>query len=713
MKFCRASFENFRLLRDFELEFAKSEQRPITVVRGENETGKSTIHAALQWVLFGSDGLPNDGQGYRLHPIDWDSDETERVPVTGEVEFVHQFERRGNEGELITTEERYLARRQVTERITGPDEWQRQNEDFSLFNITEAGHTPVEEGRLKLEQMMESSVKDVFFTDGDRALTFISGELRPHRRKELVQEALRDMLGLDLLDSAVGHLEHAVKDFRVDLDESADSEDLKQLGQELNDIEDSIEDAEDELDDLNDNLREVEDQQEELRSRLNAALQKGDREELAEEQEEVDEFLESATDRQGELAARHAEIFTSEAFSFDIISNQIHRAGELLEGLRNRGEIPRNAVPLLRDRLELGECVCGRELSPGERPYRNLERVIKEQSQRSPAEERLTELRLVARQRQEEASEVGKQWRESLREVVGDRNDLQKRIKSAQARAKKLERRIDELPDTDVKALRERIKDLEETEDNIQREIGRKESNIERLRQEREEVKSKREKALNRAKRERVHRARETAASDLLDLLSEAHSEIENREIPEVSALMNEYFLEMVQADPEQNAIIQEAEITEDYEIVVYGPSGRQLDTDQALNGASRRALTLSFILALTDVSGVDAPNVIDTPLGMTSGHVRRAIVEVAAREATQLVLFLTRSEIAGCEDILEKYTGNSVTITNTAHYPKMLKNDPGVEKQKVVICDCGFREYCERCERVGDTDDSGLTQRS
>jgi len=710
MKFSRAYFENFRLLRDFELTFSRNKNQPITVIRGENETGKTTIHAALQWVLFGSDGLPNDGQGYRLHPIDWEVQETEKVPVAGEIEFVHQFERRGSEGELITTEEWYLARRQVTERITGRDEWQRQDEDFSLFKITEAGHTPVEEGRLKLEQMMESSVKDVFFTDGDRALTFISGELRPHRRKELVQEALRDMLGLDLLDNSINHLGNVVKDFRVDPNESVGSEELKQLGEELNDIEDDIDETEDNIEDLENSLQEVEDQQDQLRSRLNATLEEGDREELAEEQEEVENFLDSASDQSGELAVRHAQLFASEAFAVDILSNRIDQAGELLEGLREEGEIPRNAVPLLRERLDMGECVCGRDLTPGEKPYRNLEKVIEEQSLRSPAEERLTELRLTVQQRQEEA-EIDKSWRPTLREVVKDRDELEKEIREAQAKAKKLERKIDELPDTDVQNLRDQIKNLKETEDNLQRQIGRKESDLERLRKRRDEVASEREKALNRATEELVHRTRETVASDLLELLNQAHGKIENREIPEVSDSMNEYFLEMVQADPEQNAIIQEAEITGDYEIVVYGPSGRELDTDQALNGASRRALTLSFILALTEVSGVNAPNVIDTPLGMTSGHVRRAIVEVAAREASQLILFLTRSEIAGCEDILEEYTGNAVTITNTAHYPSMLVNNPEVDTQEVLICECGFRKYCTICERKGDND-SSLTKR-
>ena len=108
---------------------------------------------------------------------------------------------------------------------------------------------------------------------------------------------------------------------------------------------------------------------------------------------------------------------------------------------------------------------------------------------------------------------------------------------------------------------------------------------------------------------------------------------------------MNSIFLEMIGADPEQGAIIWGAEISAKFDIIVYGPNERTLNPDRDLNGASRRALTLGFILALTKVSEVEAPNVIDTPLGMTSGYVKRSILRTAVLESTQLVLFLTHEK--------------------------------------------------------------------
>lgn len=135
----------------------------------------------------------------------------------------------------------------------------------------------------------------------------------------------------------------------------------------------------------------------------------------------------------------------------------------------------------------------------------------------------------------------------------------------------------------------------------------------------------------------------------------------------------------------------------------MYGPNDRPLNPDRDLNGASRRALTLAFILALTKVSEVEAPNVIDTPLGMTSGYVKRAMLRTAIRESSQLVLFLTHDEIAGCESILDEAAGVIITLTNPAHYPKQLVNDPLAVARKALRCDCDHRHDCQLCLRRTD----------
>ena len=168
---------------------------------------------------------------------------------------------------------------------------------------------------------------------------------------------------------------------------------------------------------------------------------------------------------------------------------------------------------------------------------------------------------------------------------------------------------------------------------------------------------------------------------------------------------MNELFLDMIGSDPEQGTIIQRAEITSDFDIVVYGPRNRLLNPDIDLNGASRRALTLAFILALTIVSGVRAPNVIDTPLGMMSGFVKRSVLKTTIEKSSQLILFLTRSEITDCEEILDSAADRVITLTNPTHYPIILVNAPQIDQITILKCECDHRQECSLCQRKKDAD--------
>ena len=137
---------------------------------------------------------------------------------------------------------------------------------------------------------------------------------------------------------------------------------------------------------------------------------------------------------------------------------------------------------------------------------------------------------------------------------------------------------------------------------------------------------------------------------------------------------------------------------------MVFGPKDKLLNPDRDLNGASRRALTLAFILALTKVSEVEAPNVIDTPLGMMSGFVKKSVLQIVIRESSQLILFLTRSEIASCEDIISEKAGRIITLTNPAHYPLMLSHNPNTEERKILRCECSHMSECQQCARTTDT---------
>jgi DNA sulfur modification protein DndD len=283
------------------------------------------------------------------------------------------------------------------------------------------------------------------------------------------------------------------------------------------------------------------------------------------------------------------------------------------------------------------------------------------------------------------------------------------RLEDAKRKQGALELRIDSLKDTDIQVLRQAKRDYQEQRDRFKSEQAVHETRQSGVRKDLESAKNERERLLKAQTKGNRILCDLDVITDIKAVLDAAYRRITSEELAEVSRLMNVIFLQMIGADPQQNAIIKKAEISSEFDILVVGPENRKLDPDRDLNGASRRALTLAFILALTKVSDVEAPNVIDTPLGMMSGYVKKSVLRTAIEHSSQLILFLTHSEIEGCEEILDEYAGVVTTLTNTTHYPRMLVNDPGVERETVLRCGCNHRTHCRVCERRDVDDDIAI----
>jgi hypothetical protein len=145
------------------------------------------------------------------------------------------------------------------------------------------------------------------------------------------------------------------------------------------------------------------------------------------------------------------------------------------------------------------------------------------------------------------------------------------------------------------------------------------------------------------------------------------------------------------------------------YQIIVDTQNGRTLDPKFEINGASQRALTLSFIWALTEVSRAVAPRIIDTPLGMVAGGVKTRMVDAITQPVVggnphyQVVLMLTRSEIAGIESLLDRRMGKWVTLSCSKDYPVDLRFDWGASAPEVRSCGCSHRRSCKLCARQYD----------
>jgi len=298
-------------------------------------------------------------------------------------------------------------------------------------------------------------------------------------------------------------------------------------------------------------------------------------------------------------------------------------------------------------------------------------------------------------------------WLAEYTKVVERRDELEIIRGEQGKKLKALDAQLDDIPDANIQGLRDTKRQYTDQRDRFNADRARYETQLEGLKKEGASLVLQRDNLLREQKKGARILAELEVTQDVQRVLKNSYNRITNEELAKVSELMNSIFMEMIGADPEQGAIIRKAEIGNEFDIVVYGPNDRTLNPDRDLNGASRRALTLAFILALTKVSEVEAPNVIDTPLGMMSGYVKRSVLKTAIRESSQLVLFLTRAEIADCEEILDIEAGRVITLTNPTHYPRMLVNDPQVNQRTVLRCECNHRQECRLCQRRLGADES------
>ena len=706
MKLIRAKFENFRLLRDLELDFSTDSERNLTVIRAENETGKTTILNGLQWALYGDNALPGKGSDYRLHPIDWEAPDRTQIPISAQVEFETTTYRRNSRGNLIETKRQYRIDRSAHETLNGL-EHSRTPSTVKLFHLTDKGSVPIQPPEAWMSEELPSELREVFFTDGDRALSFIEATAPIRAKRERVEKAIHSLLGLGVIEDALKHVQKITSDANKAAKKIGANEQLTKIAAQLEQIDTDSTELLEKIEDSKSQFALFDQKLSDIQKKIETILIEGDQEQLKRDIEQTRKQLKWLDKQQTNASKDHSNLFRNLLLSRDLLGSVLEKSLGKLNAMRDEGKIPSTTIPVLEERLKRPTCICGESLDPydtgGQQRRHHIQHLINESRKPDALQSSISALYFGSDSLKQKQTTDTEHWTDLYAEVT-DRRDELETLRDAQGKKlKALEIQLDSIPDVDIQGLRSVQREYKNQRDRFNADWTRDETRLEGLKKERSNLVSERDNLLRQQKKGARILARLEVASDVESVLKNSYDRMTNEELNKVSELMNTIFLEMIGADPEHGAIIQKAEISNDFDILVYGPNDRSLNPDRDLNGASRRALTLAFILALTKVSEVEAPNVIDTPLGMMSGYVKRSVLKTAIRESSQLVLFLTRAEIADCEEILDAEAGRVITLTNPAHYPRMLVNDPQVRERKVLQCDCNHREECRLCQRQVD----------
>ena len=648
---------------------------------------------ALQWGLFGDSALPNHGADYRLSPLDIPNDPSVAVPVSVEIDY----EVPTRAGHV----QQYRIIRSALETPRSDGSWERGRAKVSLINFTPTGTTPLDNPEAHIRPHLPDDLREVFFTDGDRALSFIEGSRADQMQR--VEGAIQSLLGFETVEKARDHAQQVSSALnRRVRKELGSSEELQKMADKLASLEQRLPLLEADIKNSKKNLDQLADLEREADKTLTEALRQGNKDELLRGLADAKRKRDTAQREAAQAARDHANLFRSELLAKHLLTSPFTKAKALLETLHNKRQIPSQTIPVLEDRLNHASCICGESLddtsSEGQQRRGHIVGLIEESRAADENREKLTALYYGSRDLL--TAPADRVWKDDYSDVFQRRVNANKRAKDYGEQEADIDAQIARLPDVDIRQLRAardryRTQAREEQANHI-RATNSRDTVVEEMNR----AESDREKLLTRNEKGMKLAAEFQVAKDLEHILAKTLETMRIRELEQVSDRMNALFLDMIGADAAEKAIIRRAAITPDFRIVVSGPYEQPLDPSQDLNGASRRALTIAFILALAQVSEVEAPNVIDTPLGMMSGYVKQAVLQLASQHSGQLVLMLTHSEIRECEEILDRRAGRVYTLTNPAHYPNILVNDPGTEDSRLIVCNCDHRNHCEVCER-------------
>lgn len=105
---------------------------------------------------------------------------------------------------------RYRLIRHVSERV---DSGSRGRSTAHLYELLSTGANELTNVNAYLAAHMPAELREVFFTDGDRALSFIEGSRTEQQKR--VKLAIEQMMGLPMLDDAVDHIKKVEKEMRL------------------------------------------------------------------------------------------------------------------------------------------------------------------------------------------------------------------------------------------------------------------------------------------------------------------------------------------------------------------------------------------------------------------------------------------------------------------------------------------------------------------
>lgn len=624
MEIKKIKMNNFRqFYGEQEINFAGKGGKNVTLIHAENGVGKTTLLNSILWAFFGETTKKFE-QKDQIVNFEAQRDGAKFASV--EVLFAHE----GVD---------YLVSRAHCITDNGG-----VKPRFSVMSVQPNGSlgAPLPNPDAFINSVIPAVMAPYFFFDGEQAETFSS-----EANNKKIAEAIRDILGSTLIQTAQGDLRYVAKKFGEEIGSASGDAEIERLEKKLAELEAGRDRREEKIQELEANIDAFEEQ---LKKVSNALIEARETEHYERERLSKEDQLKTISSQIDETKAEILRWISTKsiaAISERLTSQSLDFIDE--ESLKGRIPSPYNE-DFVRGLLESKKCVCERSLEPGTSEWRAIQGML---SNAANAEVLSRVVRARARS-------------QMLKELHGDAPGI-------------------------LKSAEEKLARLTGFQNTLQREIAEIRQKLEALPvaeiQQRERARRELENRLDEAKREKNYAVRDNHHSDeeikrIDKIVSElALENIATRKliIRRDLALRAEEFLKAFLEAKEQEARqeIENAvnrvlvnttrrhykfELDETFQMRLLFEDGRPTPK----SGGENQMMSLAFLAALVQfaekrslrddnalfIPATVAPLILDSPFGQLDNAYRKATAEFVPEMAPQVVLLVSSSQ--GKEEVVK-----------------------------------------------------------
>jgi len=646
MKLQSVKIVNFRPYRDSHLDLTDRDGS-IHVIEGDQGGGKTSLHTAIQWGLYGGDG---PGTNYSEH---WNerAKQEQQEEMSVEIKF--------KEGERSYTLIRKIDRFNHTQS--------RAYEETKLIGNTNTYSD--EEAQNQIEEILPEQLKEFFFLDGERIQRLIEEDAGQQVKRE-IETVLKHRTIINAQDDLEDLLEDRLIPRRNKIEEEASERD--EIVQEISKYRDQIKELNEKNEEDRDKIQEKNSILEETREEL---------EDLNEEKiEEINYLEDDIQDLQKDKVRILSELNESwkelrYAILFDDVADlkqELKR--QIKEYDKQLSEIERNQIIYeLTEEAREGDCpICGNE---------DIEYLKQHdhEDHDDDLKEQITEKIVELREMRDRLDSV-----EVPDDAPGDKQVRLEEITSEiEDKKKQRDKLLDELggvPDESEKDTLERnITQLETDISNLRDDIGDREKEIQKKNQEIKKLENKREERSSNKDLEEVNDKIEAAktAIEKLKTIREKHVREKRMKIQDE---MNEVFNQVAQSEfmtERYQGLDFRGSPDEDdsYVLQLVEVDGETKDMINHQPSAGESQLTaLSFIFGLNKYARYSSTIVFDTVAGRLDLTNSEAQGEFFASLNEPLLLLVTDSELRDLGDSVQEEIGAHYKIKPDGKDSKLTK---------------------------------------